>query len=90
MLDKRPRVNLASMDARVTNVSGRFAPSQIEAIFFDLDNTLVQTRAADEKTCHEVSVPVKHVKHDSFLVYRLLKRNSWNKALAVRFYADRS
>lgn len=47
---------LSSMDGGVTNVSGRFAPSQIDAIFFDLDNTLVQTRAADEKTCHEVSV----------------------------------
>jgi predicted HAD superfamily phosphohydrolase YqeG len=26
----------------------------IDAIFFDLDNTLVQTRAVDERACNEV------------------------------------
>lgn len=43
------------MAGEVTAMPCRFAPAQIDAIFFDLDNTLVQTRAADEKTCKEVS-----------------------------------
>jgi hypothetical protein len=28
----------------------------IDAIFFDLDNTLVPTRAVDERACNEVSL----------------------------------
>ena len=28
----------------------------IDAIFFDLDNTLIGTRAADKNTCEEVSL----------------------------------
>ena len=28
--------------------------TKIKAIFFDLDNTLIETRRADLKTCHQV------------------------------------
>ncbi|XP_072388059.1 N-acylneuraminate-9-phosphatase [Diabrotica undecimpunctata] len=35
--------------------------SKIEAIFFDLDNTLIQTRKADEKTCDKIrEILIKH------------------------------
>lgn len=36
--------------------------SKIKAIFFDMDNTLIQTRKADVKACNKVTILMNHEK----------------------------
>ncbi|GAB0088678.1 HAD-like superfamily [Sergentomyia squamirostris] len=50
--------------------------SQIEAIFFDLDNTLIQTRKADAKACNKTSSQ-GNPKKNSLKVTRGKKRKHW-------------
>lgn len=45
---------MASTERRNNNVRNNEL-SEIKAIFFDLDNTLIPTRTGDAKACREVS-----------------------------------
>ncbi|KAJ8925327.1 hypothetical protein NQ315_009157 [Exocentrus adspersus] len=47
--------------------------SDLLAIFFDLDNTLIATRRADEKTCKK-----DHFNHSSLMARIIKKNNSGN------------
>lgn len=41
-----------------SNANNRF--KNLTTLIFDMDNTLIQTRRADLKTCNKVSDPVLH------------------------------
>lgn len=48
---------MASTERRNNNVRNNEL-SEIKAIFFDLDNTLIPTRTGDAKACREVSLQI--------------------------------
>ena len=82
----RGRQEKAAMENQLKKSCDQVLARRVDAIFFDLDNTLVETRRADEQTCKEVRHDIFPLNQVTVIIIRIVNGRQLFARLVFRAF----